>query len=109
MAEYQLLVCVTTNIFVVEFTVKILVDREAFPVLLRPYMRELCPSSFLIRLSLLGKTLDSQQFRVGIGFGPFGDEDVVLKVHGCQICDIVSKLFDGGADFGGEGSRRKDG
>ena len=108
MAEHHFLVRMAANIFVVELAVKFRVDGHGLFVLHRPHVREFRASCFLVRLALLGKTFDAEELGVGVGFGPFRDEDVVLKVHGGQVGDIIAELFDGGADFGGEGSGRED-
>jgi len=108
MTKYQFLVRMATNVFVVELAIKLRVDGHGLFVLLRPHVREICASCFLVCFALLRETLDPEELGVRVSFGPVGDEDVVLKVHSSHIGDVVAKLFDGGADLRGEGGRGED-
>lgn len=71
-------------------------------------MGELGARGLAAGLTLFRKPVDAEDFGGGEGARPFGDEDVVFKVHGAEVGDIVAEGFDGGTDFGRESDGGKD-
>lgn len=40
--------------------------------------------------ALFGESFGSDEFGVGVGGGPFGEEDVVFKVRGDEVADVAA-------------------
>lgn len=100
MAEHQLLVRMTPHVLIVKLPVKVGIHSQRIFILHRPDVREIGTRGLAAGLAFLGKSFDAEKFRGGEGARPFGDEEVVFKVHGGEVGDIVAEGFDGGTDFG---------
>ena len=108
-AEDELLVAVAADVFVVEFAVEVRVDAGVEFVLLGPEGVEFGAGGLAALLALFGEAFHTEEFGGWEGFGPFGDEDVVLEVESGDVSDVVAELLDGGAYFVGQGGWGEDG
>ena len=109
MAEDELLVAVAADVFVVEFAVEVRVDAGVEFVLLGPEGVEFGAGGLAALLALFGEAFHTEEFGGWEGFGPFGDEDVVLEVESGDVSDVVAELLDGGAYFVSQGGWGEDG
>lgn len=89
-AEHELFVRVTPDIFVVEIPVEVRVDGHRALVLLGEHPREGRPTRrFRLRLPLLRQAVDPDELGGWVGFGPGGEEHVVLNVQSGEVGDIA--------------------
>ena len=78
------------HILDVELRIELRIDLDIALVLLRPDMRELRPRALFGLCAFLGEAVDAEEFGVRVGGGPFGEEDVVLVVEGCEVAHVVA-------------------
>ena len=109
MAHDQFLVSVAADILVVELAVEVRIDGRVQLVFLGPDGVEFRAGCLAAFLALFGEAFHAQDFGVGVGFGPFAEEDVVLEVERGEVLYIVAEFLDGAADFVGQGGRGEDG
>lgn len=100
------------DVLVVEIGVKLLADFDvALAVLFENNGKVVVVDFRILELlgALLGKTLGADNFSIGPLLGPFGDEDVVLKVESDNVAYVAAELVDFGPGFFCEGDGREDG
>lgn len=93
----------TAHVLDVEFGVELLIYLHILLILHRPHVTKLRTGRLFRLLALLGQAFGAEEFCSGEGTCPFGEEDMVFKVEGGQVGDVVAEGGDGGADFGGKG------
>lgn len=109
MAKHEFLIRMAAHKLVLKFPIEFRIDSQAFFILLRPDVAELCAGRLAIGLAFLGEPVDTEEFCGWVGLGPFGEVDVVFEIEGAEIGDIVAEGFDSGANFGGESCGGEDG
>lgn len=109
MTEDQFFVRMAADVFILKFLVEFGIDSQALFVLFRPDIVELRTAGLRAFLPFLWEAVDAKNFGRRVCLGPVGDEDMVLKVHGSKVCDVVAELFNSSAYLRSQCCGREDG